>query len=398
MKRSKSLPIAVICFACYLILCSCGEEEKGFTLDDCPVVARHEIIGTDTLVVCDLSLVGSDTLDIPLSPFFSEFDILHLESTDEALTDASTNRVMVSENYVGIYSYYLSNYKFYNREGKYLHTTASLGQGPDDITFFLMDSYVDEKNKRLYWIDQNATKLKVFGIDGKPQKPIPLAYWVQRGRFKIDVENETLFVMQMSYFNTTVSLIWVQDFDGNIISEMPFSMFTNVEESVISEAFNTPALDFTFHHWKAATPDTLYHYLPESNRLQPVFTVNFGDNTVRHQYLELKDYYIVHMLVGVNFLGADRPRLPILLVDKKTLRGTYVRFKYDMLGNIDGQNWLTFDRGYCVSNMYPYMLKEQLENALAQPLLSAGMKEKLTELNNSISEEDNNILLIGKLK
>ncbi|MDR2805267.1 MAG: 6-bladed beta-propeller [Dysgonamonadaceae bacterium] len=387
---------------CSLILYSCSEDKKQFTLDDCPIVAKHEIVGSDTLVVFNLSLLAGDTLEVPLSPFFSDFEVVRLENTDEALTDASVS-VWLSDNYAGIYSYLLANYKFYNRKGKYLNTTATIGDGPDNFIFFLDDNYIDEKNERIYLLGQQTSKLLVFDFEGRPQKHIPLAYRLSRGRFLLDTEKGRLTVITLPRL-LPPSVIWEQDLDGNIIKEISSSRFVEREENLANfsgmddGAFNTPNMDFTVNHWRDGVLDTFFHYLPESNRLQPVFTARFAPELIKHYYIELPDHYLAR-IINVSFIGVDKPRVPTILIDKKTLRGTYVRFKYDMLGNIDGQKWLSFNKGYCVSNLYPYELKEQLEEALSRPeLLTPGMKEKLTELNNSITEDDNNILLIGKLK
>jgi len=49
--------------------------------------------------------------------------------------------------------------------------------------------------------------------------------------------------------------------------------------------------------------------------------------------------------------------------------------------------------------MDSYALKEQLEKALSQPdKLNPEMLKKIKDLNNSITEDDNNIVFIGKLK
>ncbi|MDR2407841.1 MAG: TIGR04150 pseudo-rSAM protein [Bacteroidales bacterium] len=397
MQIKRLYPVLLLCV---LFLCSCGGEDKRFTLDNCPIVAKHDIVGTDTIVVFDLSLLGKDTLEIPLSPFFSDFEVVRLENTDEALTDASVG-VWVSDNYVGVYSYILSNYKFYNRNGNYLNTTAKLGDGPDNFIFFLDDCYIDEKNQRIYLLGQMTSKLLVFDFEGKPQKHIPLAYkLLSRGRFRIDTEKGRLIVMTLPRV-VPPSIIWEQDLDGNVIGEIASSRFIDPNPanfSGVEGAFNTSNIDFTVSHWSQTALDTFYHYQAGSNRLQPIFTTRFAPELIKHYYIELPGHYLVR-LINVSFIGVDKPRVPTILIDKKTLRGTYVRFKYDMLGNIDGQKWLSFNQGYCISNLYSYELKEQLSRALAQPeLLTAEMKKKLTELNNSIADDDNNILLMGKLK
>ena len=70
-----------------------------------------------------------------------------------------------------------------------------------------------------------------------------------------------------------------------------------------------------------------------------------------------------------------------------------------MLGNIDGSNRISFSRGYFTANMEPYKLKEQLEETLSQSdKLSPETRQKLNRLNDRITDDDNNILFIGKLK
>ena len=52
-----------------------------------------------------------------------------------------------------------------------------------------------------------------------------------------------------------------------------------------------------------------------------------------------------------------------------------------MLGNIDGPSYVTFNRGYCIANMFPYELKEQLEKALSKSeKMTPEMKDKLIAL------------------
>ena len=70
-----------------------------------------------------------------------------------------------------------------------------------------------------------------------------------------------------------------------------------------------------------------------------------------------------------------------------------------MLGNIDGPSKYYFDRGYFSAIMEPYELKEQLDQALAKKdQLTSSMVQKIKELNNQITEDDNCITFIGKLR
>jgi len=398
MKKNTCSIIGLLVLG--MLVFSCAEkkkEKKGLTLDDCPVVAHQVYLNGDTLTVCDFASV-KDTFNIPLSPFLSSFEIIRLENTDAALT-ADDGVITVSDNYIGVYSFKAGAYKLYNKEGKYLCTISAPGQGPDEYVLGLYDSYIDEKNGKIYLLSFRASKILVFDLEGKALQHIPLAYLTHKGRFIIHPETETLTMMALPFIDTP-SAVWVQDFKGNIIQEIPAGQFV-IEpgdySNEIWESLNTANLDFSILRW-VDSKDTLYHYLQEENRLQPSFTFDFKNEPIRHNYIELADYYLTWMITQTAWWG-EMPRFPKILIDKKTLRGCYVDIKWNMLGNIDGPNKLSFSRGYFTANMEPYKLKEQLKKVLSQPdKLSTEMRQKLKDLNNSIAEDGNNILFIGKLK
>ena len=367
------------------------------TLDDCPVVAHQEYINGDTLTVCDISAV-KDTFNIPLSLFLSSFDIIPLENTEAALT-AEDGWVTVSENYIGIYSFKTGAYKLYDKKGNFLCTISSPGQGPDEYNLGLYDSYIDEKNNRIYLLSFRAEKILIFDMEGNPLQHIPLSYTTHKGRFIIDPETETLTMMALPFIDTPF-VIWEQDFEGNVLKEIPSGQFVinpGDYSNEIWESLNTDNIDFSICRWDYVT-DTLYHYQVKENKLIPKFTLSFQENKTIHDYIELPDYYLTWLYTQVAW-GGEMPRFPKILVDKKTLRGCYVDIKWNMLGNIDGPNKLSFSRGYFTANMEPYKLKEQLEKALSKPeKLTPEMRQKLKNLNNNITDDDNNIIFIGKLK
>lgn len=398
MKRETYSIINLIILVAMTI--SCGEKKhtkKGLTLDDCPVVAHQVYTNGDTLTVCDFTAV-KDTFNIPLSPFLSSFEIVRLENTEEGLT-AEDGVITVSDNYIGIMSFKAGAYKLYNKAGKYLCTLSSPGQGPDEYYINIYDSYIDEKYGRIYLLSFRASKILVFDLEGKAQQHIPLPYITHKGRFVINPETERLTMMALPFIDTP-SAVWIQDFKGNILQEIPAGQFVihpGDYSNEVYESLNTGEMDYHVLRWVSSI-DSLYHYLPKENRLQPRFTFNFKDDPVRHNYIELPDYYLTWMITQAAWWG-EMPRFPKVLIDKRTLRGCYVDIKWNMLGNIDGPNQISFSRGYFTAAMEPYKLKEQLKKALSMPdKLSPDMLHKINTLDNSITEDDNCILFIGKLK
>jgi hypothetical protein len=83
-------------------------------------------------------------------------------------------------------------------------------------------------------------------------------------------------------------------------------------------------------------------------------------------------------------------------VDKETLDANYFDIKNDFFGGI--KVLPQFSRGYFINDVTAIYLKQQLDKAITNKNLTDEMRQKLTELNNSLSPEDNNVIFWGKLK
>lgn len=389
----------------FAIFFSCENQEKKasgkLTLDNCPVIARSIDQHGDVLIDLDFSSV-KDTFNMPLSSLLSSFQIIRLENTEEALTAAGQGTdVSVSDHYILVNSFKAgASSKLYDRDGNYIRQISSQGQGPDEYAMFTYDHYLDEENNRIYIMEVRTSKILVFDFEGQPQKHIPLAYITHKGRFVINFEKKTLTMMCIPFRGTPTALIWTQDFEGNIIQEYPvsdqFMILPSSYDNEMRESLNTNAIAFYLHNF-SPSQDTLYHYYIESNTLHPVFTMHTSHEPICHYYTELPNHFLVTWYTQLTWNNV-LPRFPNILVDKQSLKGCFVNLKWDMLGNIDGPTNPSFNRGYFTAIMEPYELKEQLEKALASPHLSTSMRKKVKDLNNSITEDDNCIVFLGKLK
>jgi hypothetical protein len=301
----------------------------------------------------------------------------------------------VSENHIGIYSYQTASYKLFDRQGRFLGNITVRGQGPNEFVLGIYDSYIDETEGKIYILSMRAEKIMVFDMQGNPLKHIPLPYLTHKGRFKIDVKEKTLVMMALP-FSDTPSSVWKQDFDGNILQEIPAGQFV-ITPSDYSNEVGGPSIHSTLTYYLlrwAPAVDSLYNYDESNNKLIPVFTGHFDSEVKMHDYLELPGYYMTGLFVSAS--PSSPPSNSKILIDKNTLKGSYVRLKLDMLGNI--HIWGSFHQGYYTANVYPSVLKEQLEAAIAHPdNQTEEIRRKITELNNNIADDDNNIVLLGRL-
>ena len=358
MKILKTI-LAALVLAITASSCHKDGEQADATspLKDSPVVAQQEItLNGDTIIVCDLSLL-KDTIDLPLSTFVSDFELVDLGEDEEALIKETSGggSIAVSPNYIGIYSG--TGYKLFDKTGKYITSLSAQGQGPNEYAFSIYDSYIDEKNDRAYLLPMNGNKILVYDLKGNAQPYIPLAHETTKGKFYVDDQKKLLYVANMP-FSDTASTFWIQDFEGKLIKEIIAGHLKIVPPDFsndINVSMNTEEIDYSVFHWKN-TVDTLYHYYEADNRLAPSFTVNFKDNPILHDYIELPDYYLIRLIE----IESDY-RYIYGLIDKKTLKGNYIKLKLDMLGNIDAPAWAIFERGLYTANIYAYYLQGQCD-------------------------------------
>lgn len=393
----RTMKTSLVTLAAISLLSACQNKESsdGDTslLKDCPVVARQVVTaGGDTVIVCQPILL-KDTIDFPLSALLSDFRVIKLDDREKALVKES-GALAVSDHYVGIYSG--TGYKLFDREGKYITDLSSRGQGPNEYTISIYDSQIDEKNGRAYLLPMSGDRLLVYDLQGNAGQPVPLAYGTSKGKFRIDTENNRIYVANMT-FEADKKAFWVQDFEGNVLQEIAAGHLAITPPDFSNEldvSMNQPAMDYSLFHIKAQN-DTLYHYQEQDNRLVPAFTVDFGEKPVMHGYIELPHHYLL-CLVEIQ----PTYRYTYALIDKHTKKGSYMRLKMDMLGNIDAPSWLQFDRGFFNANLYAYILQEQWEklDEAAIAALPSGVSQLAKELQETDCENLNNFVLIGKLK
>ena len=395
MKILKTI-LAALVLAITASSCHKDGEQADATspLKDSPVVAQQVItLNGDTIIVCELSLL-KDTIDLPLSTFVSDFELVDLGEDEEALIKETSGggSIAVSPNYIGIYSG--TGYKLFDKTGKYITSLSAQGQGPNEYAFSIYDSYIDEKNDRAYLLPMNGNKILVYDLKGNAQPYIPLAHETTKGKFYVDDQKKLLYVANMP-FSDTASTFWIQDFEGKLIKEIIAGHLKIVPPDFsndINVSMNTEEIDYSVFHWKN-TVDTLYHYNEADNRLAPSFTVNFKDNPILHDYIELPDYYLIRLIE----IESDY-RYIYGLIDKKTLKGNYIKLKLDMLGNIDAPAWAIFERGLYTANIYAYYLQGQCDRLSDLSSLPSGIAKYIQDLQQNDCEDLNNIILIGRLK
>ncbi|MCD7938526.1 MAG: 6-bladed beta-propeller [Tannerellaceae bacterium] len=395
-----------LCLLFFIWGCNSSGSQRGTTLEECPQVAHLQTVNGEQVVVADLNLFSKEVQTIPLSELIEDVRFLKLDDRPEALVEAGLT--FVTENYIGLGKIQFPQrmpYKLFDRQGNYLSTIGSIGQGPGEYTNMYAD-YIDEKNERVYILPWSAKFLLAYDFQGKPCDPIPLAYTVPKGVIQVDGDKQRVYVGIIPFENyDSDAVYWVQDFQGNVIHEVEaghFYVYPDFSNEIKSQR-NTADKSLYILYWESRQ-DSLYHYDELQQKLKPVFTIDFKGDIPMHDYGELPGYFLANITTDFKQVEwGTQAELPAyeLLVDKKTLKGTFYRIVNDYLGNIPLEySMFYFKNGYFTLNMEPAHLKQQLEDFLESNFkIKDEDREYLTKLCNSISEEDdNNYMMIGKLK
>ena len=390
-----------------VLFTSCAERGVVIRerIDELPVVAERVLIDGDTVIVCHPEML-TDSIALPLSHFVEDLEIVPLETSDEAYVRSTG--VYVTDNYFLLHNSRNMPFKLFTRDGKFVCNIGSSGNGRGNYGQ-VYDFQMDEKHNRIYIMPWSARELLVYDMQGQFQGYIPLnqpgEQMITYGKpvFRVDGEREEITVASIPW-KRNQHIVWVQDFKGNVLRELTSNPF-QVSDTYSVETYsrqNTGAFDFSVLEFYPQKNDTLYHYVKESNILQPIFTMSFPeDRILPHAYLEHPTCFLVTTMDGMQESGLESTITyghNEYITDKRTLRGGKYSVYNDFLGGTS-TFWLKHSSGgYYVRNLSPLTLKAELQEALGKDNLTPSLRKKLSALAESIDvDRDNNYLMVGRL-
>ncbi len=398
-----------------LVFLSClpqlGCRSNNGSLSESNQAAEHRQVGNHQVIVCNLDLL-KDTITVALSDFTEELQIVKLDERPEALVQRVHPPIIGNQYILVAGSYWLGQipHRLFDISGKFIANVGGIGKGPGEYSY-IYEELLDEENNRIYLSQMYSDAILVYDLKGKPLPSIPLPQRISRSTFRINQGEGivTVFIDPDSEQRRAVTspyIAWSQDMSGKVINGIPTG-------SSIKCGISTMALPVMHNNTKdldilitvgSGCQDTLYHYDIQGNTLVPQFTIDFkGGDVPFHFYCELPHHYLCYMTQLIP--GAAPHIAPThstprnILIEKGTLKGSYFKLVNDFLGNIKiNRPDYYFKNGYYAYSYDPAELIEDLEDALQNNDIPADMREKLTDLRNSIKETDNNYILYAKLK
>lgn len=352
--------------------------------------ATEKEINGESLIHCDVATI-TDSLNLQLSDLVDNCELIRLESTDESYFK-STQIIRISDNYIAIKStdYPPQPVKLFNRKGKFICNIGNIGKGEGEYNS-LYDIQLDEKVNRIYLTPfANVNYIMAFNLQGEYQNIIRLKH--TSPKCKTHIHNDIITVLSM-VFNDKTPLAYQQKTDGTIINELPSKKHLILRRdysSEISSDYNDAAFDQYIMAWGKETPDTLYHYLPNSNKLIPKFVLTNGPKRIGSWPRELKNHFY-------SYIWDKQFKNKKVLVDKRTLKTNFFTLQNDFLGGIELKQFYMSNNGWFVATKSTLNLIEEIQKVLDKEEISQNERSKLKELYNTLEPNDNEVLFIGKM-
>jgi hypothetical protein len=332
-----------------------------------------------SMLVCNAGEISGGTREFLLSELTDAIDVVRLETGDNCLVK-NIWKVFVTDSYIGVLEHDMRPYKLFDRKGRFIAQIGAVGQGPQEYTG-VISSFIDEAAGRIYLSEFfNANRLLCYDLTGKHIENIPFCY-KQLAKPQFFVENGIVTIVQIPVANKEVFL-FQQNLKGELIQSIPPS------EEMDAWDFNGDIFTsrnggvFSIHY---TAVDTLFHYDAQANRLTPQFNIQFGRDDMYATYREWPNHFFVWT--------REKP----VLIDKHTGKAWYVQAKNDFLGGLE-TSYFSCDNDYAVVSINAFRIREDLEKAVDRPGLSPEVRARMTELVNNIDDDDNPVLIIGRLK
>ncbi len=411
-KQNDSFQLRLMLILILVICLSCKENYK------------KENLNTDSFYTIPFAEIVKNKREVKLSEIVTDVEFVQLENTPEAFFREIEN-IEFTKDYVFIQTWGQPIFQF-SLDGKLVRKVGKLGRGPEEYNNCLKMS-VDEENERVY-IYTTDLNIFVFNFDGEYIKTIHfpalnyMKFWIW-GR-------DSMFVSYLEAVDGNEPYVFIEyNEQGDTLQTIANHIFwdTNEEFGTISSFFDQ---NFSYRfesrlHLKSYYNDTVYTY-DNNNKFIPKFFIDLGKYKLPEEFIyerkwtrslpgnfiwtgvhETSNY--VFLPYGYHFdqnkLESEKKEKGLVLYNKKTKEGTAVEEKLsggfvdDLAGCPDFRPMVTNGNSAIMLvsalEMKLYLDSDQFKNSEVK---SPEKKEKLRQLNKTLNENDNDFLVMVKLK
>ena len=340
-----------------------------------------------SLSICDVNEIR-ETRTINLSEWVEDFQIIRFENSDTALFRMKS--VAITDNYIGICQHGQNAFKLFDRKGNFLCDVGQPGGGPGEYSY-LSSGIIDENKQRVCLAESYGSNIHVYNMNGFFLNDINMDTALTKPRMTLHSDG-SISIIQLSFkedgFPPIITNI---NKDGEITTIEPIEpLKAKLVHGgiIIGHSNETWCYNNTSDMYFMQTfNDTLYCYNIKDNSIKPTFTLT-GQNKTEGMY------YVFNPIPGkiiANIVKKGR-----IAYDLQTNESYYFELKNDFVGGMKVSP--NFIDGYFFMMYEPQQLMERIEKRLKESDCTDADKKILKELYDSLDEDDNNIMFIGKLK
>ena len=381
------------------------------------VPKEGDIIKDSTFRSVDLHMVEkAEGTVMSLSDLVESYEVIKLENRDEALVKTYPFGIFVTDNYILLNPDAISPIKLFTRKGQYVADIGGIGQGPGEYKT-IHSCMIDEKQKRIYLGAGRANKILTYDLKGNYLSDEAIHFkeivhkpciWMDHDKKHVTVVGLPFSENENSNFAISNNVCWVQNREGDIVHRIPVNHYGLIGDysNGLVACRNVDAISFSISEvpMLRTRPDTLYHYDAVKNIITPCFTIDHvvseNQSACTVLYETSRSYWAQVTLYPNNLSSSvSSVRLPAfnVCVSKKDGNVRRIdRFTDPLLGL--SHLFLMMNNGYICISYDPLELMDALDKVLAQTDWEPDVRKRTTDLRNSLHENDNDILMIGKLK
>lgn len=356
-----------------------------------------KVIESDSskLLVVDEADV-SETRDIKMSDIADDFRVVRFDNRDEAFFEPgmptfSTNYIAAGKDPV----------KLFTREGKYITDVGAIGNGPGEYNIGAYDMMIDEESDRIYIMDFNRG-INSYDLRGNFIAKIPFPANINKGKLFKNPDG-TMSVVHLGFreddypfvaanFNPamnpgdTIRYVTAPQLLCNLIDKQQNARvgFNNEVWSYRCDGENT------FH---TTFNDTLYSYNNRTDALEARFVLDMKPERKDGAFFV---YQPTRKYIFANIVGGGNKGT--ILVDKQQMQAFRLGKRInDYFFGLDHIGW-NFHDGFLFDIYEPLELSDRLQKAIDESKVPEEQMGPLREFMSTLHENDNNIMIVARLR
>lgn len=379
------MKISLVFALLFVVLWGCSDKQKNEAL--------YRITDSDTVYVCDASKVF-ELRRMNLSEWISDFKMICFENSDTAFFKAW--KVYITEHYIGILQDAMSPFKLFDHNGRFVCNIGRIGEGPGEYTT-LYSAAIDEKTNRVCLAPFRGKKLFIYDLQGNFIGSVHVGD-MQKPQVRFEGDGSISLIH--------LCLKGITDFQYVRIDTNNHLMRTPPNKNRAIDPYDKDGAFVGYNHevwfynnqvdfsYMTTASDTLYRIHTRNGQISPRFVMT-NHKGYGCTYNELPSCFMVKLFSLEH--EAEELKSNMIAVDKEPRQAYYVKITNDKVGGIPCFALPYANNGWYHEMYEPSDLVEKIDEHLNRGHCSDKDKRFLQVLRNSIDEEGNNIMFIGKL-